>query len=65
MKKTKNTNFINALIAGFLVFGCTCQLCSKKYEMSSGLPDIAAIWQKAVSGASASGLAGIKNNEEK
>ena len=42
MKKTKKTNFINALLAGFLVFGCTCTLCNKKYSADSAFPRIKA-----------------------
>lgn len=60
MKKTKNTNFINALLAGFLVFGCSCTLCNKKYGSSSVLSETASVWQKASAGESAKNLTEVK-----
>lgn len=62
MKKTKrsNSNFINALLAGFLVFGCSCTLCNKKYGTSSVSSEIASVWQKAFSGESAKTLVEVK-----
>ncbi len=39
MKNTKK-NFINAILAGALVFGCSCTLCNKKYGAGAAFPKI-------------------------
>ncbi len=39
MKNTKK-NFINAILAGALVFGCSCTLCNKKYGAGAVFPKI-------------------------
>ena len=37
MKNTKK-NFINAILAGAMVFGCSCTLCNKKYGAGALFP---------------------------
>ncbi|CAN5416257.1 hypothetical protein BH10ACI1_BH10ACI1_31810 [soil metagenome] len=67
MKKTKraNSNFINALLAGFLVFGCSCTLCNKNYGSSSVSTEITSVWQKVFSGKSAKTLVEVENGRMK
>jgi hypothetical protein len=47
MKNTKK-NFINAILAGALVFGCSCTLCNKKYGTATVIPQISTALQQII-----------------